>query len=590
MNERKNSQQPQCGFGLLNLSCNVCGFGPCRINPFGPDDQKTICGASRDTIVAWNFLRDITDGSITIFKELEKLIRDFKESIRQQAFPEPGKEEISKCFENLLAKFRKETDAITLSDLLLKFLLEEKIFVDLLESLFPEKILEEWKEKNILPSFPSDEIFNGLLRANFGVSSDPLHLIIQALRCSIVGLGCSMLLYRLKDLIYGSPVLREGYIGLGTLSGKDINIVVKELPIALANQLFKELENSEIEKYIQEKEVKKINIVGLGAFGLDLLIRNGIPCCGGALDIEQVISTGRTDLVILDELCNLFSISDLTKKYSTKFLSFSPLVEIEHVEKIDYVPKQAKKVATDILRLAVESYKRRKELAKFHKEKSEVRYRVSVKCLKELTSDEISLLARTISEGHIKGIVLLVGCEKPPENVKDKILKFVEKLVENNILVLCSGCWVYSVVDSLLMAGKFDEKAGEELKKVCKQLGILPVTLLGSCTELGRGLELFVQISKDLKVDLNKLPFAVMVINYINNLVLNLGVSGATIGVTSFVSSSKALSSNEVLRILQDEVESLTGGRIIFEADADKVFETLFDLLLDKSDLLAESI
>ena len=140
------------------------------------------------------------------------------------------------------------------------------------------------------------------------------------------------------------------------------------------------------------------------------------------------------------------------------------------------------------------------------------------------------------------------------------------------------------------MAGKFDEKAGEELKKVCKQLGILPVTLLGSCTELGRGLELFVQISKDLKVDLNKLPFAVMVINYINNLVLNLGVSGATIGVTSFVSSSKALSSNEVLRILQDEVESLTGGRIIFEADADKVFETLFDLLLDKSDLLAESI
>jgi len=480
-----------------------------------------------------------------------------------------------------LAKFQKEPDAITLSDLLLKFLLEEKIFVELLESLFPEKILEEWKEKNILPNFPSNEIFNGLLKASFGVSSDPFHLILQALRCSIASLGCSMLLYRLKNLIYGSPVLREGHIGLGTLSDRNVNIVVKGLPIALVNQLFKEIKNSEI---------KKINIVGLGAFGLDLLVRNGIPCCGGALDIEQVVSTGCVDLVILDELCNLFSVSDLTEKYGTKFLSLSPLVDVKHVAKIDYTPKCSKKIVPDILRLAVESYKHRREAIKPCGEKFKVKCGFSVEYLKELPSDEISLLAKTISEGQIKGIVLLVGCKKTPENVKDKIVKFVEKLVENNILVLCSGCWVYSVVDSLLIAGRFDEKAGEELKKVCKRLGILPVTLLGSCTELSHGFELFMQISKDLRVDLKKLPFAVMVINYVNNLVLNLGISGSTIGITSFVLSSKALGSEEVLRILQDEIESLTGGRIVFETNVNKVFEALFDLLVDKSNLLVEGV
>lgn len=488
-----------------------------------------------------------------------------------------------------MAKFQKELDILVLSDMLLKSLFEEEIFADLLESLFPEKI-EEWKEKNILPKSPFNEIFNGLLKANFGVSSDPLYLILQALRCSIVGLGCSMLLYRLKDLIYGSPMLREGHIGLGTLNDKDVNIVVKELPIALVNQLL-ELENSEIKKYIQEKEVKRINVVGLGAFGLDLLIRNETSCCcGGALDIEQVVSTGCVDLVILDELCNLFSISDLTEKYGTKFLSFSLLVDIEHVRKIDYVPRHFKKIFTDMLRLAVENRKRRKETSKHCREKFRVKCGFSIEHLKGLPSNGLSLLAKTISEGQIKGIVLLVGCEKPPENVKDKIVKFVEKLVENNILVLCSGCWVYSVVDSLLMAEKIDRKTGEELKKVCKQLGILPVTLLGSCTELSRGLELFLQISKDLRVDLKRLPFAVIVINYVNNLVLNLGVSGSTIGVTSFVSGSKALGSDEVLRILQDEVERLTGGRIIFETNADKVFETLLDLLVDKSKLLVEGI
>ena len=35
--DRAETQQPQCGFGRLNLCCTDCGDGPCRISPFEAD-------------------------------------------------------------------------------------------------------------------------------------------------------------------------------------------------------------------------------------------------------------------------------------------------------------------------------------------------------------------------------------------------------------------------------------------------------------------------------------------------------------------------------------------------------------------------
>lgn len=48
---------PQDGFASLGLSCFDCLLGPCRINPFSPKDEKTICGLSRDELVYRNLQR-----------------------------------------------------------------------------------------------------------------------------------------------------------------------------------------------------------------------------------------------------------------------------------------------------------------------------------------------------------------------------------------------------------------------------------------------------------------------------------------------------------------------------------------------------
>ncbi len=57
-NEHLESISPQCGFGELGTYCEICGMGPCRIDPFGNGPSTGVCGATTDTIVARNILRE----------------------------------------------------------------------------------------------------------------------------------------------------------------------------------------------------------------------------------------------------------------------------------------------------------------------------------------------------------------------------------------------------------------------------------------------------------------------------------------------------------------------------------------------------
>lgn len=71
--DRAENQQPQCGFGKLSLCCSDCYAGPCRINPFGDVDQRTICGRDRKALTSNALLRRVADGSLA----LVKLAREF---------------------------------------------------------------------------------------------------------------------------------------------------------------------------------------------------------------------------------------------------------------------------------------------------------------------------------------------------------------------------------------------------------------------------------------------------------------------------------------------------------------------------------
>lgn len=66
--DRKDSQQPQCGFGRLALCCSDCFEGPCRVNPFDSAEQQTICGRDKSALVGQHFSRKASDGALALVK------------------------------------------------------------------------------------------------------------------------------------------------------------------------------------------------------------------------------------------------------------------------------------------------------------------------------------------------------------------------------------------------------------------------------------------------------------------------------------------------------------------------------------------
>jgi hydroxylamine reductase (hybrid-cluster protein) len=71
--DRAEAQQPQCGFGQLGICCSHCYDGPCRINPFGSDEQRTICGRAKSDLAGGSLVRSVADGSLALLK----LAREF---------------------------------------------------------------------------------------------------------------------------------------------------------------------------------------------------------------------------------------------------------------------------------------------------------------------------------------------------------------------------------------------------------------------------------------------------------------------------------------------------------------------------------
>ena len=71
--ERYEQQLPLCGFTRNGLVCRKCFKGPCRINPFGDEPSRGICGADRDQIVMENVFQTTLDGVLETARNLSLL-------------------------------------------------------------------------------------------------------------------------------------------------------------------------------------------------------------------------------------------------------------------------------------------------------------------------------------------------------------------------------------------------------------------------------------------------------------------------------------------------------------------------------------
>ena len=68
---RYEEQLPLCAFSGNGLNCRKCFQGPCRINPFGDEPSRGICGADRDQIVMENLFLATVEGVLETARSLK---------------------------------------------------------------------------------------------------------------------------------------------------------------------------------------------------------------------------------------------------------------------------------------------------------------------------------------------------------------------------------------------------------------------------------------------------------------------------------------------------------------------------------------
>jgi carbon-monoxide dehydrogenase catalytic subunit len=127
------------------------------------------------------------------------------------------------------------------------------------------------------------------------------------------------------------------------------------------------------------------------------------------------------------------------------------------------------------------------------------------------------------------------------------------------------------------------DMAGERLQEVCRALGIPPVLSFGTCTDTGRLALLVKSIADYLGVDIPQLPIAATAPEYMEQKATIDAIFAVAYGVTTHVSPVPPVTgSPEVVKLLTEDVEALTGGKLLVEEDPVRAAELLESVILEK--------
>lgn len=188
-----------------------------------------------------------------------------------------------------------------------------------------------------------------------------------------------------------------------------------------------------------------------------------------------------------------------------------------------------------------------------------------------------------IKNGSIRGVVGSVGCNNPKVKQDYSHITLAKRLIENDVLVVDTGCAAVADAKAGLKVPEAAELAGEELRKVCESLGIPPVLHFGSCVDNSRILVALSALANELGVDISDLPAAGAAMEWYSEKAIAIGAyfvaSGllVVLGVPPPIYGSKL-----VLDVLTSKVEELTGGKFVVEPDPEKAAEIIIKHIEDK--------
>ena len=595
--QRVKNQTPHCGFGEAGTCCRICSMGPCRITRKSP---RGICGCDVHGIVGRNFLRFTAGGSATHSDHGREICHTLYQAKEGGNYQVKDPEKLIR----IAKEWGVETEGKDIYDLA-----HEIAELGLMEygkpfgtqrflKRAPEHTQELWHNAGIEPRAIDREVSTALHMTHMGNTSLPEALVRQALRCGLSdGWGGSMMGTELSDVLFGTPKPIDSTANIGVMEKDMVNIIVHGHDPSLSEMIVYYANDPEMIALAKSVGAKGINIAGVCCTANEVAMRHGIPMAGNFLSQENVVLTGACEAIVVDVQCIFPALGPLSKCFHTKFITTSPICRMPDSEFIQFSAENAGDNAKAIVKMAVENFKNRKqELVNIPNQvqKTRVGYSVEaiVKVLDGVANSQVDQFGTTkpllecITSGVLRGAVAMVGCNNPKVRPDTAHIELMKKMLENDIIVIVSGCSAQAAAKAGLMdPEKAKDYCGAGLKRVCELAGIPPVLHMGSCVDISRMLILAAELAKDSGLNISQLPVVGCAPEWMSEKAVSIGNYVVASGLDTYLGVDPYVSgSSEICDLLtgEDGVNKWVEAKYTVEKDIEKLGDMMIERIEQK--------
>ena len=595
--QRVKNQTPHCGFGESGTCCRICSMGPCRITPKAP---RGICGCDVHGIVGRNFLRFTAGGSATHSDHGREIMHTLYQAKEGGNYQVKDPEKLLR----IAKEWGVETEGKDIYDLA-----HEMAEIGLLEygkpfgtqrflKRAPEHTQKLWHDAGIEPRAIDREVATALHMTHMGNSSLPEALVRQALRCGLSdGWGGSMMGTEFSDVMFGTPKPVDSTANIGVMEKDNVNIVVHGHDPSLSEMIVYWANDPEMIAYAKSMGAKGITISGVCCTANEVAMRHGIPMAGNFLSQENVVLTGACEAIVVDVQCIFPALGPLSKCFHTKFITTSPICRMPDSEFIQFSAENAGDNAKAIVKMAIENFKNRDQsLVNIPNQvqKTRVGYSVEaiVKVLDGVANSQVDEFGTTkpllecVTSGVLRGAVAMVGCNNPKVRPDTAHIELMKKLLENDIIVIVSGCSAQAAAKAGLMDPvQAKEYCGAGLKRVCELANIPPVLHMGSCVDISRMMILAAELAKDSGLKISQLPVVGCAPEWMSEKAVSIGNYVVATGLDTFLGVDPYVKgSSEMVNWLtgEDGINKWVEAKYTVEHDIEKLGDLMIARIEEK--------
>ncbi len=579
----------RCKFCMAGVRCDLCSNGPCRAD--ASKDVRGVCGISADGMAMRMMLLRNIMGSSTYHYHAVQTIKTLRATAKGQTPFSISEPEKLKTFAERLGVDTSgsiEDVALRLCDYVEEdFNRKADEPSEIVKALAPPERQELWKKLDIFPG----GIYGEMMRASgsclTNVDGYYVSLALKAMRLSIaMAYQSQIVLEYCQDVMYGIPKPHPMRVDLGVLDPDYVNALPNGHEPFLGFAMVQLARKPEWQDKAKAVGAKGLRVIACIETGQEMIQRWKMDdvfygFTGNWIMQEAVLASGCVDLFACDMNCSLPLDPAYAKKYKFKLIPVSDLVAFEGIdERLDYIPEKAEEQAAQLLQMAIDNFKERRQSVEpvTNLPVTEAIVGFSTESILEALGGSLDPLLDAIKKGTIRGVAGFVSCTSLRDSGQDvHSVKVAKELIRRDILVLSMGCGNAALQVAGLCSPEAKELAGPGLKGICEALGVPPVLSYGTCTDTGRIADLLLAVSNALGgVPIPDLPVVAAAPEYMEQKATIDAIFALALGLYTYVNPVPTVTgAPNLVQLLTQDLSDVTGGLLNVDTDAVQAVEAL---------------